>query len=301
MKKCILFFAVLFSFTLSGCTLTVSDQPPAQSQLPAEGDLAVYFLDVGQADCIFVSLPDHKTMLIDAGNNSDGLLISDFLKKKHVKTIDYLILTHPHEDHIGGADVLIRAFALGEVYMPRVKDSLVPATKTYEDVLDALEEKNIQVSAAGNGVQIFQNGVLSAVCFSPFGDYNALNHYSVVVRLDYGNASFLFTGDAEAVNEKEMLAAGCDINVDVLKVGHHGSKYSSTEAFLKAVSPRYAVVSVGEGNRYNHPSNKIMERFYAYGTEMVYRTDLNGTVIVTTDGMNYSVHTDTEIMLDGGR
>lgn len=300
MKKLILFLTILSLFFCAGC-IEPTEKAPLQVQSQVSGALTVYYLDVGQADCVLALLPNGKTMLIDAGNNSDGLLIADFLRKQRIEIIDYFVLTHPHEDHIGGADVLIRSFALGEVYMPRVKNSLVPTTKTYEEVLDALAEKDMQVHAAANGTQIISSGNLSAVCFSPFADYGELNQYSVVVRLDYGETSFLFTGDAEAENEREMLAAGCDLDVDVLKVGHHGSDYSSTDAFLQAVSPKYAVISVGEGNRYGHPAKEIINRLYNQNAEMVYRTDLNGTVIVKSDGKACTVTTDREIMLDGGR
>lgn len=299
MKKYVLFLAIILLGLLPGCTIDFPESAPAASQV--SGSLTVYYLDVGQADCTLVQLPDQKTMLIDAGNNSDGLLIADFLKKQEISTIDYMVLTHPHEDHIGGADVIIRSFGVGEVYMPRIKDSLVPTTQTYEEVLDALEEKEVQVNAAVNGMQILQNGSLSVSCLSPYGDYSDLNHYSVVVRLDYGEASFLFTGDAEEKNEREMIANRVELDVDILKVGHHGSNYSSCREFLQATSPQYAIISVGAKNRYGHPSDAAINRFYDYGTEMVYRTDLNGTVIVETDGVNFTVRTDNNIMLDGSR
>ena len=300
MKKIFSILLTLAVLSLSGCEFLPTATPvePVES---VNGELTAYFFDVGQADCALILLPDGKNMVIDAGNNSDGLLIADFLRNKGIETIDYFILTHPHEDHIGGADVLINSFGLGEVYMPRVKDSLVPTTKTYEEVLDALVEKQIKVNAAQNGMKIFESDNLSAVCYSPFNDYSELNHYSIVVRLDYGETSFLLTGDAEAINEKEMLNAECNLDVDILKVGHHGSNYSTTTGFLKAVTPEQAIISVGEGNRYNHPDNKIIDRLYNYNAKTVYRTDLNGTVIVETDGKTYTLRTDENIMLDGGR
>ena len=301
MKKFALFLSLLITISLCGCEFLLTDEVYDNKKPAVEGAMTAYFFDVGQADCSLYLLPNGKTMLIDTGNNSDGLLISDFLKQKGVDTIDYLVLTHPHEDHIGGADVLIKDFELGEVYMPQVKDSLVPTTKTYEEVLDALIEKGVSVNAASNGKVIFDNGSLSAVCLSPFGSYSELNHYSIVVRLDYGETSFLLTGDAEAINEKEMLNANCDLDVDILKVGHHGSNYSTTVGFLNEVTPDYAVISVGEGNRYDHPNEEVIERLYKHGAQTVYRTDLNGTVIAQTDGKEYTLKTDKNIMLDGGR
>lgn len=300
MKKLFSILSILLVLSLSGCEFLLPTTPPAQSE-SVNGNLTVYFFDVGQADCALILLPDGKNMVIDAGNNSDGLLIADFLTNKGIETIDYLVLTHPHEDHLGGADVLINSFGLGEVYMPKIKDSLVPTTKTYEEVLDALVEKQVKVNAAQNGMKIFESDNLSAICLSPFKEYSELNHYSVVVRLDYGETSFLLTGDAEAINEKEMLNANCDLDVDILKVGHHGSNYSTTIDFLRSVTPEYAVISVGEGNRYKHPDNKIIDRLYNYNTETVYRTDLNGTIIAETDGKTYTLRTDKNIMLDGGR
>lgn len=264
-------------------------------------DLVVYYFDVGQADCELLLLPNGETMLIDAGNNSDGLLIADQLKKLDIKKIDHFVLTHPHEDHIGGADVIIKKFDIGKVYMPRVKDSLVPTTATYEEVLDELSAKNVDVFAASAGTKIIDEDGLSAVCLMPSGDYKELNHYSIVVKVVYNDTSFIFMGDAEDTNESQMIKSGADLRADIIKVGHHGSQYSSTKTFLTSVMPKYAVISVGEGNNYGHPSDDAINRLFAEGAQKVYRTDLDGTVIIVSDGSEYTIKTDKKIMLDGGR
>lgn len=287
--------AVLLSAT--GC----GRRPDTTGGSKLSGALTVYYLDVGQADSELVVFPGGSTMLIDAGNGSDGLLIADFLRKMKITSLDILVLTHPHEDHLGGAEVIIENFDIGTVYMPKVKDSAVPATESYENVIDALSESGAAVLRAKNGVTVYSDENVSARILSPFGDYDELNLYSAVVRVTYGDTGFLFEGDAEAENEKEMLAGGCDLKADVLKVGHHGSDYSTTAAFIKAVSPKYAVISVGAGNSYGHPSNTVINRLYEYGTEMVYRTDINGTVIAKSDGETVTITTDSGIMLDGGR
>lgn len=287
--------AVLLSAT--GC----GRRPDTTGGANLSGALTVYYLDVGQADSELVVFPGGSAMLIDAGNGSDGLLIADFLRKMKITSLDILVLTHPHEDHLGGAEVIIENFDIGTVYMPKVKDSAVPATESYENVIDALSESGAAVIRANNGVTVYSDENVSARILSPFGDYDELNLYSAVVRVTYGDTGFLFEGDAEAENEKEMLAGGCDLKADVLKVGHHGSDYSTTAAFIKAVSPKYAVISVGAGNSYGHPSNTVINRLYEYGTEMVYRTDINGTVIAKSDGETVTITTDSGIMLDGGR
>ncbi len=292
---CAVVCAVLLSAT--GC----GRRPDTTGGANLSGALTVYYLDVGQADSELVVFPGGAAMLIDAGNGSDGLLIADFLRKMKITSLDILVLTHPHEDHLGGAEVIIENFDIGTVYMPKVKDSAVPATESYENVIDALSESGAAVIRANNGVTVYSDENVRARILSPFGDYDELNLYSAVVRVTYGDTGFLFEGDAEAENEKEMLAGGCDLKADVLKVGHHGSDYSTTAAFIKAVSPKYAVISVGAGNSYGHPSNTVINRLYEYGTEMVYRTDINGTVIAKSDGETVTITTDSGIMLDGGR
>ncbi len=246
----------------------------------ATGTLKVHFIDVGQADAILIQFPSGQNMLIDAGNNSDGNLVVKYLKKNGVKKLDHVIGTHPHEDHIGGLDVAVKNFNVSKVYLPRVTHT----TKTYEDLLMAIKNKGLKVTEAKGGVKLDVGMEVTAELLAPNSTgYEELNNYSAVLRLSFGNTSFLFTGDAEDVSETEMLRAGYILKANVLKVGHHGSSSSTSSAFLKAVSPKYAVICVGEGNDYGHPHSEILNNLATAGIE-VFRTDQQGTIIATSDG-----------------
>ena len=185
--------------------------PKASSQSAAVSgqNMKVHFLDVGQADCVVVQLPNDQTMVIDAGNNGDGKLVVQYLQDLGISSIDYLVGTHPHEDHIGGMDNLIRAFRIKAFYMPKVSEKLTPTTATYNDVLTAAEDKKLKIKSAKAGVTLFEDASigLKAEILSPDAslEYSDLNNYSAVIRLTYGSRSFLFTGDAEVEAEKIML------------------------------------------------------------------------------------------------
>ncbi|MBC7341776.1 MAG: MBL fold metallo-hydrolase [Clostridia bacterium] len=261
-------------------------QPPAETPGPApEGKLQVYFLDVGQADSILVKFPGGQTMLVDAGNNDDGPGIVSYLKQQGVKKIDYLVATHPHSDHLGGMDTVINAFPIGKVYMPKVAHT----TKTYEDVLRAIQANGLKVTAARAGVSVLQDGALSVSLVAPCGSgYEDLNDWSAVVKIKFGSTAFLLAGDARGPSESEMLTSGADLKADVLKVGHHGSRHSTTSAFLKAVSPKYAVISVGAGNPYGHPAPETLAKLEGAGIQ-VFRTDRDGTILAESDGKTVTV------------
>jgi competence protein ComEC len=271
-------------------TQETSESVIASTNLPEEqsaisGNLEVHFIDVGQADCILVKAPGGN-MLIDAGNNADSNLVTSYIKKQGIEKLHVAVGTHPHEDHIGGLDAVINDFDIGKIYMPKVSHT----TKTFEDVLLAIQDKGLKISSPTPGAT-FDLGQAQFTILAPnSSSYDDLNNYSVVLKMQYGNTSFLFTGDAEDVSEREMLNKGFGLTADVLKIGHHGSDSSTTSSFLKVVSPKFAVVMVGTDNSYGHPHQETMNRLKTNNIQ-VYRTDENGTIIATSDGKDISFNT----------
>jgi len=263
-------------------------QPSPTALLAPAGDfsglLTVHFLDVGQADCILVRLPNAQTMLIDGGSRSSSQTVLDYLVSQGVGSIDFLVITHPHEDHIGGLPEVIDSFDIGEIYMPRVSHN----TQIFERLLTAIQDNGYRINASSAGTVILSAPDLHIEIVAPVGDsYRELNNYSTVVRIAYGNVSFLFTGDAETVSENEITG---DIRSDVLKVAHHGSDTSTSGSFLQRVDPSYAVIFVGANNSYGHPSQDVLARLLAAGVS-VFRTDEAGTVVMTTDGVTIEIDT----------
>jgi len=242
--------------------------------------LKVHFIDVGQADSILVQMPGNKSILIDAGNNNDGDGVVSYIKSLGIDKIDILVGTHPHEDHIGGLDTVIKNFYIGKVYMPKVSHN----TKTFEDVLLAIKSKGLKVSTAQAGVILDTGSSVKAEMLAPNGTgYESLNNYSAVIKITFGDISFLFAGDAETESEIEMLEKGYNLKSTVLKIGHHGSSTSTSAEFLKAVAPSYAVISTGEGNDYGHPHQETLNRLVQANIK-IFRTDESGTIVATSDG-----------------
>ena len=278
------FLILIFLFAMClGCLDVSTDKEMSVAQ--AAPVLKIHFLDVGQADCIFTQLPNGQTILVDSGNNDDASVVTAYLKKQGVKKIDYLIATHPHEDHIGSMDSIIRSFQIGKIFMPKATTT----TKAFEDLLLAVKAKGLKINTAKAGTVVLNQGNLKINFVAPCGsNYDDLNNWSAVTRIQYGNNSFLLMGDAEVLSEQEILSSGVNIKADVLKVGHHGSSSSTSSSFLKSVKPKYAVISVGTGNKYGHP-HKVTLTKLANAKIQVYRTDRDGTTIVTSDGKNISV------------
>ena len=248
---------------------------------PSE-DLKVHFLDVGQGDSIFIELPTNETILIDASIKDASNKIINYLREENVSKIDYVFATHPHSDHIGGMSAVIKAFDIGQIYMPKA----VTTTKTYENLLLTIKDKNLKIKTAKAGNTIIDTDDLKLVVLAPNQDsYESLNNYSIVLKLTYKEKSFLFMGDAETLSEKEITG---DVQADVLKVGHHGSRTSTSQAFLNKVNPSYAVIRVGLNNDYKHPHQEVIDRLEKKNIKL-YRTDQNGDIIFTTDGYNIDV------------
>ncbi len=270
----LLFIIIYYVFTQEGPTDTVNKA----------GSMEVHFIDVGQGDAILVEA-DNSAMLIDAGDSNNRSVITDYLDSQHITKLDYVIATHPHSDHIGGLDTVLNTYEVERILLPDV----IHTTKTYENVLDTIEKRNLSVTKAQIG-SLYHLGSASFTILAPNSDsYEDMNNYSIVIRLCYGDSVFLFTGDAETLSEKEMLAKNMDLSADVIKLGHHGSANSSSEEFLKAVDPEYAVLSVASDNDYGHPHKRTLRTINKMNIKL-YRTDIQGTLVFHTDGNTISVN-----------
>ncbi|SMF88114.1 DNA internalization-related competence protein ComEC/Rec2 [Paenibacillus uliginis N3/975] len=287
MKKLYITLALILS-VLVACSpissITTSEKEtdqtmPKLQQEQASGTLRVYYLDVGQGDSTLIQTPKGQHILIDGGDNHKGDEVVDYLKQLGVKSLDAIIATHPDADHIGGLDTVIDAIPVKSVYAPRVSHT----TNTYKDFLLAVKNSGLKIKTAKVGLTLPLDGI-TAEFVAPVAEYGKdLNAWSAVLRVQYGNTSFLFTGDAEARSEKDMLKSPKLLKVDVLKVGHHGSDTSTSQDFLNAVRPTYAVISAGKDNKYGHPKSAIINRLKR-AKVTVYRTDTQGTITAVSDG-----------------
>lgn len=254
-----------------------------QSQ-PNNDLLRISFIDVGQGDCILIKTAEGNNILIDSGSLESKDKVLNYLEFENVDEIEYAFFTHPHADHIGAADEILKSIEMKNVYIPNA----VTTTQVYNRMLDELE-KHESVVQAKSGQKISFDGIEIDI-LSPIKDeYNDLNKYSIVMKLTYGKNSFLLTGDATSENEVEMLEKGLDLKADILKIGHHGSNTSTSSEFLTAVAPEVAVISCGVNNRYGHPHQETLEKLKDIDT---YRTDQGGTIIVYCSLEDYVIKTE---------
>lgn len=250
------------------------------------GNMKIHYIDVGQGDATLVQV-NGENLLIDAGPNKSAESLVQYLKGIGITTINHVIATHPHEDHIGGMDEVFEAFEIKNFYSPKVEHT----TKTFEKMIKAVANEGLKITTikAGDGSKIDLGEGTKVEIFSPVDDkYHELNDYSPIMKITFGNDSFLFTGDSEKFAEKQVIANGENIDADVLKVGHHGSTTSSSEEFIKKVSPKIAIIPVGEGNDYGHPHKEILELLNKNNIKLL-RTDLEGTIVLESDGTSIKV------------
>ena len=283
--------AAALTLSLAGCEELLAmvqqaqNAPPAASQNapPAEGGgFSVTFIDVGQALSVLVGC-DGQYMLYDGGNVEDGSLVVSYLQSRGVDRLEYVFCSHAHEDHVGGLAAVMAAVPAGQVYAPVTEND----TQCFEDFVKYTQQQGlaIVVPAAGS---VWQLGSAVIRMLGPVASYDDTNDTSLVLRIDYGETSFLLTGDMEQDAEDDLVASGAPLDVDVLQVGHHGSETSTGYVFLNAVLPEIGVISVGEGNSYGHPPEAALSRLRDAGVD-VWRTDLSGTITITSDGADYAV------------
>jgi len=265
----VLAFALVYNFIFAG----------ADPFMPGDNEIIVAFLDVGQGDSILVRSRDNA-VLIDGGDVNRDEPVLAYLRRAGITRLDYVIATHPHRDHISGLIPVLNRLDVGRVLMPDV----VHTTDAFENLISVIENNHIPVHAPAPGER-FASGIIDFTVLAPARGFagSNLNDASIVIRLSHGETSFMFTGDAEAGSERAMLASGQELSADVIKIGHHGSRTSTTEAFLDAVRPLAAVISVGGNNRFGHPHNEVLSRLDYRGIA-VYRTDEMGTIVMATNG-----------------
>lgn len=281
--------------SISGCSYSDISKNPVTTIRPTDcvtettasplfkdSSFEVHYIDVGEADASLV-LCDGRSMLIDGGNVEDSSLIVAYLKRLNIDRLDYIICSHAHEDHVGGLSGALSVAAVGVIYAPET----VVESEAYNNFVKKAAEQNLQIMHPTHGC-IINLGSSSIQFLGPITENtDDVNNTSIMLKVTYGNTRFMFTGDAEYEEELNVIEAGYDLSADVLKIGHHGSESSTSYIFLRRVMPRYAILSVGKNNGYGHPSEKVLSRLRDAGAE-VFRTDLQGDIIATSDGENIS-------------
>ncbi len=296
-KKQIIIFAVVIVIALA---LTVAEtvglvdgvfdgleQTIGELYVDDNKGLTVHYLDVGQGDCSLL-ICDGKSMLIDAGENGHEKDIINYLRSQNIEKLDYIIASHQHSDHIGGLAEVIEEFGCDTLIMPRLTKAQTPTNSTYKEFLNAIKKSGIKTLSSKSG-DIYSLGSAVIEIFGPVtNDADDINNMSVIMKVTHGDNSFLFTGDAEKEEELEVIETDADLDCDVLKAGHHGSKTSSSKEFLEKVTPELCIIQVGENNDYGHPHSAALKRINKY-TDEIYRNDLCGDIVVYSDGKDLSV------------
>lgn len=279
LKELIYFCLGLLVLVVGYFTTNTDNTTSGYENNSSSSEVLVYFIDVGQADAIYIK-DGNSNMMIDAGNNADGKLLVKYLQSLNVKNFKYVVGTHAHEDHIGGMDDIINNFKIDNFYMPEA----ISTSKTFEDVLDALDKNKVTFQTPKIGDKFTLENTNFEV-LSIGNDTSDLNDTSLVLKMSYNNTCVLFMGDASSNVEKNLLNK--DIDCQVLKVGHHGSRYSSSDEFIKKVNPTYGIIMVGKDNKYGHPTKKALDILNKYKVT-IHRTDEEGTIVMHLKGNDIS-------------
>ena len=251
------------------------------------GVLEISYLDVGQGDAAYIKVNDFD-ILIDAGPKSDSDKLMKQLEEKNIDDFEIVIATHPHEDHIGGMTKVFEKYDVESFYMPKATNT----TKTFENMIKAVSNEGLTAKIIKEGTSFDLGEGCRIDVYSPMQEsYDNFNDYSPIMKLTYGNKSFIFTGDAEKTVEKEVVEKySKELKADVIKFGHHGSSTSSTKEFIEAISPKYGIISCGVDNSYGHPHRETLSIIDEMGIE-TYRTDKQGQITITSDGNNIEIKT----------
>lgn len=272
---------VMISVILTACAGSGESSTAA---IPAKGELAAHFIDVGQADCTLL-ISEGEAMLIDAGNQPDDDLIISYLDDLGIHELKYIVFTHPHEDHIGSGESVINAFKVDKIFM----------LDEYDDGIEGYLKEEIEYLGIETEAPFPGDTAMLGECMieflGPEYNYKDANDDSICLKVTHGENSLLFTGDAGSSPERDMIDAGTDLEADLLHAGHHGSSSSNGYYFLRESNPRYVVISCEKGNMYGHPHKEALSRFNDLGAE-VFRTDTQGTIIAVSDGKVLSFNTE---------
>lgn len=254
------------------------------TQQASADKMYVSFIDVGQGNCTLLRCGG-KAILVDSGEVGAAQTVINYIKNLGIDELNCVLVTHPHTDHMGAMTKILYEFKIDDLIMPEIPEKIIPTNKTYEKFLTAVSDNAGNVIAAKPG-ETYSYGEMTLEIFAPLRDYDNLNDMSAVSRISYGDTSVMFTGDATTTVEKDLLKKNIDYSATVLNVGHHGSKTSSSEAWLRAVNPKYAVICCGENNDYGHPHSVITKRLEELGIEY-FETDLLGTIVFESDSKNF--------------
>lgn len=288
-KKILAIISTVTVLSFAGCGVQKNNNISKSSAESEYSGMSVTYLNVGQGDSELIQV-NGINMLIDAGTNAGANDLVKDLKNRGIKTIDIAIATHPHEDHIGGMDEVLENFDVKSFYAPKVAHT----TKTYENMLKAVKNEGLKIKQIKEGTKIDLGKDTEVQVYSPVkSQYEELNNYSPVMKISYGQNSFMFTGDAESLVEKEILNENKDLKADVLKLGHHGSYSSTSEEFLKVVDPSIAIVSCAKDNKYGHPHKETMSNLKKAGIT-VYETFRDGDITISSNGKKLDVKLHSE-------